>query len=260
MEKQENTNIKMKTLARLHRLMLLLLAALFLAYYGICVYYAWAGVSWLWLWPLLAGFCLLRWGMLRLGIRGPKPLRIAYTLCLTAGLMVFAYGEGRIVSAMFTQPEPGLDYVITLGARVSDSKPTSPLLLRIQRTAAYLEENPDTLVIASGGQGSNEDISEAACIAEYLVSYGVDPSRILLEDRARDTEENIRYSFAMIPEGASCGVVTNSFHLYRAMRVAELQGHAVSGIPARTLLPLGIHYTVREFFAVVELELKALLG
>ena len=49
------------------------------------------------------------------------------------------------------------------------------------------------------------------------------------------------------------GVVTNSFHIWRAVEIAKSQGHEmVSGVPAKTLMPLGIHYVVREFFGFVK--------
>lgn len=241
------------------KVFLLVAGALSLVFFGICLAFSHIGVSWLWLWPLITFFCLVRFLMLQFHIRLPKWLGTVYYTLLLLFLAAFVLVEGRIVSAMQLEAEPGLDYVITLGAAVRDGLPTTPLLLRIQKTAEYLNENPDTLAIASGGQGASESMSEARCIQQYLMEYGIAENRILLEDQSADTEENIRNSFAMIPDGASVGVISNNFHIYRAMRVAELQGHTVSGIPAKSLLPLGIHYTVREFFAVVQLELEHIL-
>jgi uncharacterized SAM-binding protein YcdF (DUF218 family) len=52
---------------------------------------------------------------------------------------------------------------------------------------------------------------------------------------------------------ASVGIITNSFHEYRAMQIALKAGYEnVNKVPATTLLPVGIHYMVREFFGVVE--------
>lgn len=233
----------------------LCLGTLSLIYYGVCIAWAWIGVSWLWIWPLLSIFCFIRAFMLKKSIRVPRWIEAIYGVILCTGLCLFCVLEFRIVREMKAEPADGLDYIITLGAAIRNGEPTGPLLLRINKAADYLERNPETVLIASGGQGPNESKSEAACIAEQVSAAGIGSERILLEDRSHDTWENIKYSFEKIPDGASVGVVTNGFHIYRAMRIAELQGHEVSPVPAKTLLPLGIHYTVREFFGLVKLWL-----
>ena len=241
--------------------LLLFLGIIALAYYALCIHYAWIGVSWLWIWPVFAGCCFVCFLLLRGQRKGkisfPGWLRTVCRAVLLAACAVFCIVEGFIVAAMYTQPVKDLDYIIVLGAAVRGEEPTSPMILRMERALAYLEENPRTVAVASGGRGSGEEISEAECIYRYLSEHGITPDRIMKEERSANTLQNIQYSFALIPEGASAGVVTSSFHLYRAMLVARQTGHPdVVGIPAKTLLPLGIHYTVREFFAVGKLLLQ----
>lgn len=242
------------------KIFFILIALLSAAYYALCVSYAHAGVSWLWIWPLLSLLCIVRFLMLHFRLRIPKWISLIYHLLALCFAVLFAVIEGRIILSMNISPAPELDYIITLGAAVRDGLPTSPLKLRIDTSAEYLLENPDTVAIASGGQGPGESMSEAACIKKYLLESGIAEERILLEERSTDTEQNIEYSFEMIPPGAKVGIVTSSFHIYRALRLAELAGHHPYAVPAPALLPLGIHYTVREFFAVVELEAKNLLN
>jgi len=234
-------------------------------YYIVCIVYAGYGLSWIWMWPLLAAFCALRVRMLKAELDGkarfpiPKALRIVYRTCFAAGLIFFLFVESRIVSAMTADPPADLDYVIVLGAGLIGRDPKNPLRVRIERAAEYLGENPDTILVASGGQGEDEEISEAECIRDRLVEmYGIDAGRILMEDRSRDTEQNLQYSLKIIGNpDASVGIITNSFHEYRAVRIAEHAGYRnVYTVPATTLLPVGIHYMVREFFGVVELMIK----
>lgn len=240
-----------------------ILAVLCIAYYLVSVIYAGFSLSWIWIWPVFGVFCFIRFIVLFRDIKGktkhkcPLVFRLLYRICFITGLVIFIYVESLVISGMKTQPEPDLPYMIVLGAGIRGNTPTRPLLLRMQCAAEYLEDNPDTIVIASGGQGPDENMSEAQCIYQYLVEKGIEPERILLEDQSRNTEENIRNSFRLIPKDASkVGILSNGFHIYRATRIAQLQGHDnVCGIPSRTLLPVGIHYTVREFFAIVELEL-----
>ncbi len=234
-------------------------------YFLICLLYAGPFLSWIWLWPLFALFCLVRIRMLKKELEGsakfriPTALRIVYRILYAAALLFFLFVESRIVSAMTATPPAQLDYVIVLGAGLDGKEPKNPLRVRIEKGAEYMAENPATILVASGGQGADEEISEAECIKNRLVNrYGIEAERIIMEDRSRDTEENLQNSLRIIGDpDASVGIITNSFHEYRAMRIAEHAGYRnVHTVPATTLLPVGIHYMVREFFGVVECMIK----
>ena len=237
---------------KLRKSIWLLAAFLSAAYYAVCRVFTGTSVSWLWIWPALALFGVLRYFMLRRKVAVPKWLRRTYYTLLTVFLLSFAVIEGMILSMAHSAPEPGLEHIIVLGAAVIGGKPSNTLILRTDTAAEYLFDNPAALAVASGGVSSGETISEAACIRDGLIERGIDPSRILVEDGSHDTEQNIRMSLALIPEGESVGVVSDGYHLFRASLIARRCGRSVFPIPSRTLLPLGIHFTVREYFAVVE--------
>lgn len=260
------------------KIVLLISGILCILYFLICLAYSGLWLSWIWVWLLLGGFCFVRSYMLKREIEGtakrklPMWLRVGYRIVLAIMLFIFIWIEGKVITGMATKPEPGLSYVIVLGAGVNGTTPTRPLLLRMQCAYDYMSDNPKTMLIASGGQGAGEAISEAECIRNYLVDQGIDAGRIRMEDQSTSTEENLRNSFAIISENAKAteiggstetyetaetvGILTNGFHIYRSLLIANELGHEnVSGIPARTLLPVGIHYVVREFFAVVKLKL-----
>jgi uncharacterized SAM-binding protein YcdF (DUF218 family) len=174
-------------------------------------------------------------------------------------LTYFAITEVKIIGAMRARAKEDLDYIIVLGAGLHGTEPSNPYKARIERAAMYLDENEGTIVIASGGQGKFEQISEAECVKRKLTSkYGIDESRILLEEKSTDTEENLRYSLEVIGDpAASVGIVTNGFHELRALSIAKREGYEnVSSVPARTLFPVGIHYVVREFFGMTEFYIK----
>ena len=164
--------------------------------------------------------------------------------------LVFFYQEAEFVRAALTKPKQGADYVIVLGAQVKGTRPSKSLLRRIEAAAKYLKANPDAKLIASGGQGPREDITEAWCIYETLVQMGVSSDRILLEEHSVSTWENIQFSAAMVGKQKRFVIVTNGFHLYRAMKTAQMLGlHHVSGLAAGEEPILLLNYYVREFFA-----------
>ena len=92
----------------------------------------------------------------------------------------------------------------------------------------------DAKAVVSGGQGEGEDISEAECMRRLLVHYGIRDSRILSEDRSSSTMENLSFSKAVIEsDGGSAErvvIVSSSYHLYRAKRMAASLGMQAYGI------------------------------
>ncbi len=201
-------------------------------------------MSWIW---LVAGFALLPAGFSCL-IELPMWLRIIWRSVLCLGIVFVIILEGLVISGMHSEAPDGLDYIIVLGAKVNGSTPSRALQHRINAAAEYLQNNPDTLVIASGGQGDDEHISEAECIRNALIEAGIDESRIILEDQSSRTSENMTCSLALLGDAdASVGIVTNNFHIYRAMKLAKKAGFMkVSGLAAEYGGITLFHYMIRE--------------
>jgi len=113
----------------------------------------------------------------------------------------------------------GAETVIVLGCKVRGETPSKFLYDRCMAAVQYLKDNPDAVVIASGGQGPGEDISEAQCIENILLQNGIAAERIYKEDLSTNTSENICFSKSMIEANglsADVVIVTNEFHEYRA--------------------------------------------
>lgn len=92
---------------------------------------------------------------------------------------------------------------------------------------------------------------------DWLTSRGVPPERVILEEQADDTEQNVRYSKALlsgmgIGEGSSVAIVTSGYHLCRASRLwGEGAVPVAARMPAR-YFPISINYYIREAFAMAE--------
>ena len=217
------------------------------------------GQSLLFLWPLLGLVCIGRYFLWKRAWKQgrshpfPRWFLIAERIVLGLCLAFFLFVEALITSAALSAPPAGLDAIVILGARVNADGPSGSLSQRIDAAVDYLKANPETLVVASGGQGDDEPMSEAACMQEILLSAGIAPERIIVEDRSTSTVENLTNSFALL-EGrgvSGVGIVTNEFHVYRALAVGRsIGGYEVCGVPARSTVFGYIHYAMREFFAV----------
>lgn len=174
-------------------------------------------------------------------------------LTLAAGFVVFVVIEVQIIGTAFKKAEKGADYVIVLGAQVRGDVPSRTLERRVRKAAGYLKENPETLVIVSGGQGRGEDISEAQCMKQLLMDLGISEDRIFEEDTSTDTYENIKNSFRICGRDKKLVIVTCGYHMYRAKALAAKAGAVdVEGLASDSDRLLMVNYYVREFFAVLK--------
>ncbi len=224
-------------------------------YWLLCGIFAGFGISALWVWVLLClffGAVALWYGEKRpfRRLRRVKWLRRAVAIFLCICALYFAVIESLVISGMASAGEPELDYIIVLGAKVNGTRPSLALRCRIDRAYEYLTENSGTLAVLSGGQGNGEDISEAEAMRRGLVERGISPQRLILEARSTSTEENLKFSYELIPQNASVGIVTNNFHVWRAVRAASAQGKTTSGISASYPNVLLLHYMMREFLSI----------
>lgn len=182
----------------------------------------------------------------------PRPVKYSLRALFFIFFAFFIAVEALAVSGAFASGKDDLDYIIVLGSKVNGESPSPTLKYRIETAAGYLRANPATKAVASGGKGADEGISEAECIKRELIKRGIGADRIILEDSSTATSENIENSLRLISDKtASIGIVTNNFHLYRALRLAESAGENVFyGLPAPFPSYLLPHYFVREFVAI----------
>lgn len=185
--------------------------------------------------------------------RVEKIRRAVLGVC-AAALVAVGVLCGMVWSTASATPPANLDYLVVLGAGLRpDGTPSESLRLRLDAARDYLDANPDTRCIVSGGQGLGEIRTESDAMHDYLVQQGVSEGRITLESRSTTTAENILYSRELLPEGTSVGVVTNDFHLYRALRLAEKNGLAGAHGLAAPSNPLYLpHALLRECAAIVK--------
>ena len=223
----------------------------------------------------LAGALLLLAGFFRFALIGYGTLALLLA-CLAAAFLLFLLLPGKLhimlivlivlaVTVLIAALVPVVlaaggdgnfdaDYVIVLGAGVNGESPSLSMVDRLLSAKEYLETHPDAVAILSGGQGRGEDLTEAEAMHRWLTENGVEAKRLILEDRAASTLENLKYSFALIPDAgaASVAVVSSEYHLYRAKYLAETLGYRVGGIPAKTSLPvLKVNYFLREALGLI---------
>ncbi len=173
----------------------------------------------------------------------------ALAVVLAACVSVWLYG-------IHDTADGSENVLIVLGAGVHGKTPTLPLQERLDAAAEYLAENMDVVAVVTGGQGPQEDISEADAMADFLIERGIDENRILKEDKATSTSENFRFSKKIIDgrfENAKIATLTNDFHIYRAKRLAALEGINTATVHAKTPLEGRVSMYLRELLAIAKM-------
>lgn len=153
---------------------------------------------------------------------------------LPVGMLLIAPLEDR-----FPTPSPDLpapEGIIVLGGAIDDvtSAARGQTIFdeggeRITEAVILAKRYPKARVIYTGGTASfvpGASSTEALRARELMMQMGVHGERITIEDKSRNTDENARFTAAIVhPEAPQRWIiVTSAFHMPRAMGVFEKAG------------------------------------
>ncbi len=172
-------------------------------------------------------------------------------------LVLFLYGSMMsyfVITGSKANYESDADVLIVLGAKVwgdQDNPVASPVFKeRLDAAYDYMQENPDTIVIISGGKGDDEPVSEGQCGFDYLKAKGIDKKRLIVENKAVNTVENIRLSMDLHHYDKVL-LVSNDYHIYRSVMLAHRLGYqGIEGLPAKSKTSDTLKSYVREIMAL----------
>ena len=193
-------------------------------------------------------------------------------ICFLAGLIISAVMIFTIISGeqnvkkVFDKSCGGTEdnfFVLILGCRLYGNTPTKALKGRVDRGSEILSMADNTIAVVSGGQGSDEQMSEALAMKNYIVEKNNFPEeRIIAEDRSTSTAENFRFSLPLIKKyceenhltSAKLIIVSDGFHLLRAKLLAKRQGvnNAEYGAACTISVDFPIQW-IREILALLNL-------
>ena len=129
----------------------------------------------------------------------------------------------------------------------------------ISQMHAKADENLDYIIVL-GGQGDNEPCTEAQAMADYMKAAGIEKDRLILEDESKTTEQNIKYSKKYMKDGASVGIITNDFHMFRAMQITKGEGLKSAKAIAAGSNPLYLpNNMLREYLAEWKYLIRSIL-
>lgn len=158
----------------------------------------------------------------------------------------------RPLEERYAVPEPmpaRADGIVVLGGagipHVTDARDQVALgeaAERMTEAVRLAHLYPEARVVFTGGSGGlrSEPSTEADVARRFFAEQGLDPARLTVEDRSRDTYENAVFTLALVvPEpGSTWLLVTSALHLPRAVAVFEAAGWPVVPVPVAYRTPM----------------------
>lgn len=155
----------------------------------------------------------------------PKWLKLSIVFLL---IICFVFPSFLVLYGLSDSPDFKEDALIVLGAAVQGDTPSLALRDRLDRAVEYHKNNPNAIIVVSGGKGPQENISEAEAMENYLISNEVNSEVIIKEEKSTSTYENFLYSKDILDElfgeNYKVAFISNEYHIYRAKGIAECVG------------------------------------
>jgi SanA protein len=208
---------------------------------------------------------------------------LVFFVAIASNLYVFAYSRGFVlkeapesvdqivvtnsssVGPKSAIPDDGPWTALLLGASVYSDGTLSPVLEERADTAIYLYKYNVVSKILVSGDNSTRSYNEVIPTREYILSAGVPAEDVFVDYAGFDTYDSL-YRARDIFEVSNLLVVTQAFHIRRAVFIARRLGLVAYGVPAGSELAagtdsgvdkntrgqVGVKNQIREFFAIAK--------
>ncbi|MBR1413394.1 MAG: YdcF family protein [Bacilli bacterium] len=169
------------------------------------------------------------------------------------------------IKASTHTPSYDKDYIIILGCMINKDGSLTPLLKsRVDKAIEFAKKQKaatgkDVIFMPSGGQGSDEVMSEADAMKNYLIKQGIDKKHILVENKSTNTIENMKFSNKIIIDNtkdAKISFSTTNYHVFRSGVIANNCGIDCEGMGSKTKWYFYTNALIREFIANLVQERK----
>lgn len=157
-------------------------------------------------------------------------------------------------------PKYNKDFIIILGCAIKKDGTLYPLLRgRVDRAidfyrAQFENTGKKAVFVPSGGQGSDEVISEGEAMRRYLLEQGIEEEQIMPETESTTTLENMKFSYELIKERdpeAKVAFSTTNYHVFRGGMFAREAGMNASGMGSKTKWYFWPNAEIREFIGLI---------
>lgn len=170
--------------------------------------------------PLLLTLCII----LGLGILG---------VCAVLGINLWVTGSvsNRILTEQEAAALQDADCIVVLGCQVrSDGTPSHMLEDRLKRSVALYESGTAPKLLMSGDHGT-DTYDEVDAMKQYAVDAGIPSADVFMDHAGFSTYETMSRAIRIF-EADKIIIVTQQYHLYRAVYIARMLGLEAYGVDA----------------------------
>lgn len=141
-----------------------------------------------------------------------------------------------------------VDYILVLGASVRRERPSPMLEDRLKKTIELYNINTQNKILVTGDH-TKEDYDEVTIMKNYLLENNIPEEKIIMDPAGVSTYDSI-FRVQKQLKAKKIIIVSQKYHLYRALYIANSLGIEAYGVPADDIKYKGATYReVREILA-----------
>ncbi len=167
-------------------------------------------------------------------------MRRVVTGIVVAVLLYFAVTTTLVAVWMGKDEHPKVDAIVVLGAAQYDGRPSAIYAARLEHAVDLYHSGVAPLIVFTGGKEPGDRFTEGGSGARWAVQHGIPSGATLVEDSSRTTYENLAGAKRVLDARLHSGkhprvvVVSDPFHMFRAMKQAGDLGFRAYPSPTRT--------------------------
>jgi uncharacterized SAM-binding protein YcdF (DUF218 family) len=125
------------------------------------------------------------------------------------------------------------DVIVIMGAAEYRGRPSPVLRARLDHGLELFQQGLARRILTTGGAGGDPVFTEGVVGRNYLMSHGVPPESIMLEEEGGSTAHSTTVVAEIMRRSGmhSCILVSDGYHIYRAKKMLEFRGLEVYGSP-----------------------------
>lgn len=156
-------------------------------------------------------------------------------MAMTALLLAIAYVSLRIERQSTRDEAQPADVIIVLGAAEYRGRPSPVLKARLDHALELYEQGLAPRILTTGGAGGDPVYTEGGVGRAYLMSHGVPPEAVIVENEGASTVESTSMAAEIMRRMGlhSAIVVSDGYHIYRVKRMLQFRGIKVYGSPRK---------------------------
>lgn len=167
---------------------------------------------------------------------------------LLINLYVILSTTSNIITKEEYQQVKDVDYILVLGASVRRERPSPMLEDRLKKAIELYNINTQNKILVTGDH-TKEDYDEVTIMKNYLLENNIPEEKIIMDPAGVSTYDSI-FRVQKQLKAKKIIIVSQKYHLYRALYIADSLGIEAYGVPADDIKYKGATYReVREILA-----------